>query len=231
MSAIKNLFGVLTSPTATYERLRQKPAWLGAAVVLLLLALVATAITIPRIDFAEITRAQIEASGRQMNEEQLDQAAEFYDKFGPLMTYLQVGVGMPVGWLLIALLMWVLVRMLGGIDLDFQQSLSATVHSMAPWLVHTVLSIPLILGRSEIAFDELQSGGPLKHSLGAFVDAEGALQQLLNSVNLFSIWVVLLLGIGFAIVGRVSRGKALGAAIGLWILGVLIKVGLAGLQG
>lgn len=231
MQGLKNLSGVLTSPGETYRRLREDPLWLTAAVVLLLVAILGTAVAIPKIDFAEVTRSQMESSGRQMTEEQLDRVTEFYDKFGPVMTFAQAGLGLPIGWLMVALLMWVLIRMLGGIDLSFKQSFATTVNSMAPWLLHTLFSIPLLLGRSEIGFEELQAGGLLKHSLGHYLEAEGAMQQLLNSINVFSIWTVILLGIGFSVVGRVSKGKALGSAVGLWILGILIKVGLAGLQG
>lgn len=138
---------------------------------------------------------------------------------------------MPVGWLLIALLMWVLVRMLGGLDLSYKQSVATTVTSMAPWIVHTLLSIPLILGRDEIGAEEILRGGPLKHGWGHFVEAEGAMQQLFNSINVFSLWTVALLGIGFAIVGGVSKAKGVGAAVGLWLLGVALKVGWFSLQG
>ena len=231
MSALKDLFGVLTSPTATYERLREKPVWLGAMIVLLLVAIIGSVIAMPKVDFADLARTQIESSGQQMSEEQMDQAIEMGSKFGKYFAFLNVIPGLPIGWVLVALLMWVMIRMLGGVDLTFVQSFSTTINSMAPWILHSVLSIPLVLGRSEISGEELQQGGVLKHSLGAFIEAEGAMQQVLLSINVFSLWTVILLGLGFSIVGKVSRGKGMAAAFSLWILGVLIKVALAGLQG
>ncbi len=231
MSALKDLFGVLTSPTATYERLRENPVWLGAMIVLLLVAIIGSLIALPKVDFADVARTQIESSSQQMTEEQMEQAIEMGSKFGKYFAVLNVFPGLPIGWLIVTLLMWVMIRMLGGVDLSFKQAFSTTINSMAPWILHSVLSIPLILGRSEISGEELQQGGVLKHSLGAFVEAEGALQQVLLSINVFSLWTVVLLGIGFAVVGKVSRGKGMAAAFGLWILGVLIKVALSGLQG
>ena len=231
MSALKDLIGALTSPAATFERLRSNPVWLGAVVILLLVAIVGTAVTVPKIDFAEITRAQIEAGGQQVTEEQMDTALAFGEKFGAIMAFAQAGLMLPLGWLLIALLMWVLIRMLGGLDLSFKQSFSTTVHAMAPWILHTLLSLPLLFARSEVSAEEIQTGGVLKHTLASFVEAEGALQQAFVSINVFSIWAVVLLGIGFSVVGQVSRAKAFGAAFGLWVLGVVVKVALASLQG
>lgn len=231
MSAIKNLFAVLTSPAATYEKLRNNPVWAGAALVLVAVAVLGAAVSYPKMDFEELARVQIENSDRPITEEQVDQAVAIGGKVGPWFALGQTVIGMPVGWLLIALLMWVLVRMLGGLDLSYKQSVATTVTSMAPWIVHTLLSIPLILGRDEIGAEEILRGGPLKHGWGHFVEAEGAMQQLFNSINVFSLWTVALLGIGFAIVGGVSKAKGVGAAVGLWLLGVALKVGWFSLQG
>ena len=231
MTAIQNLIGVLSSPSKTYESLRAKPSWLLAAVVLIVVALVGQMIALPKIDFEEISRAQIEASNRQLTEAQIEQSVEIGAKFGSIMAMVSVIAGFPIGWALIALLMWVLVRMMGGLDLSYVQSLSTTVHSMAPWIVHSILTIPLLLTRSEITPEDIQTGGVLKHGLGAFIESEGATQQALNSINVFSIWTVVLLGIGFSVVGKISKGKAFAAAIALWVVGILFKVLGASLGG
>lgn len=70
MSAIKNLFAVLTSPAATYEKLRNNPVWAGAALVLVAVAVLGAAVSYPKMDFEELARVQIENSDRLMTEEQ-----------------------------------------------------------------------------------------------------------------------------------------------------------------
>jgi hypothetical protein len=77
--------------------------------------------------------------------------------------------------------------------------------------------------------EELQSGQFLMSNLGFLASEETskAVLALLTSVDVFSIWCIALLTFGYQIVARVSRGTALGTVLALWIVGVLIKVGMA----
>ncbi len=231
MTAIQNFIGVLSSPSKTFEAIRANPKWVVAAVILIAVALAGQLIAFPKIDWEEIARVQIEASNRPMTEAQIEQGVEMGAKFGSWAALGTAVLGFPIVWLITALLMWVLIRMLGGLDLSYPQSLATTIYSMAPWIIHTILSIPLLLMRKEISAEELQSGGVLKHGLASFIDAEGPMLQFLTSFNVFTIWTVILMGIGFAIVGKVSKGKAFGAVLAVWVIGILLKVGSASLGG
>lgn len=62
-------------------------------------------------------------------------------------------------------------------------------------------------------------------------DAPKALMALATSLDLFTIWMLVLLTIGCAIVGKISKGKAAGAVFGWWVLIVLCKVGIAAVTG
>ena len=54
---------------------------------------------------------------------------------------------------------------------------------------------------------------------------------LLSSLDLFTIWVIVLLVIGFAYVARISKTKAAIAVVSLWFLIILFKLVPAALQG
>ena len=138
----------------------------------------------------------------------------------------------PIVYLLVALVFMVLLNVLGG-ELTFVRSLAVTVHGMMPRLVLALLSIPVILGRDEFSAKELESGGVMASNPGAFLgeDAGPGLVALLSSFDIFSLWTIALLVIGFAIAARVSKGTAAAGVIGLWIVYVLGKVGVAALRG
>lgn len=63
------------------------------------------------------------------------------------------------------------------------------------------------------------------------LDMPKALIAFATSLDVFSIWMLILLTIGCSIVGKVSRGKAAGAVFGWWILIVLFRVGAAAISG
>lgn len=64
--------------------------------------------------------------------------------------------------------------------------------------------------------------------LNLIFDTDSApLNTLLESVNLFEIWYVILLGLGISIIFDFSKKLAMGIAITYWIFSVGVQVGLA----
>jgi hypothetical protein len=47
------------------------------------------------------------------------------------------------------------------------------------------------------------------------------LVEFLGRMDVFTIWVTVLLAIGLAVTGRISRGKAAMAAVVIWLIGAL----------
>jgi hypothetical protein len=75
--------------------------------------------------------------------------------------------------------------------------------------------------------DALTSHVQITLSLARSFDPDAtplALLAFLARVDLFTIWVTILLGIGIAVVGRTTRQRATVIAATLWILGTLVDV-------
>jgi hypothetical protein len=71
----------------------------------------------------------------------------------------------------------------------------------------------------------------VKSNLAAFLpaDAPGWLQAPAQYLSVFSVWTVILLVIGFATVGGVTRNRALVVALVPWIAFMLVLAGSAAL--
>ena len=230
-SPLGRLVSVLTSPGKTFAALKENPTWLFALVVLILIGVVTTAMASAKVDYPQMIRDSIEAQGREVPEAQLEGIIDLYEKFGPVLSMLGVAAGV-VGYLLIAVLFLVALKLFGG-SLSFGQSFSTTVHAMMPQAIKGILSIPVILGRSSFSYEDLKSGSILKSNLGAVAGEETGplVLALLSSLDVFTLWSVSLLIIGFSIVGKVSKGTAAMATLALWLIWILIKIGLASLGG
>jgi hypothetical protein len=65
----------------------------------------------------------------------------------------------------------------------------------------------------------------VKANVGAFLSPETPawLTAAAGTISIFNIWVVVLLIIGFATVGKISRGKAAVAALVPWIAMMVVK--------
>lgn len=231
-SSIGRVVGVLVSPTRTFEAIRERPTWLVALVVLVILSVVGGYLVAGKLDVEEVVRESIADSGRQLSDEQLDQAVAIQEKLMPVLSIGGPLVIFPVACLLMALVFWVLLKMLGG-EFAYKTSFATTIHGLMPNAISALLTIPVVMARGELGYEEVRSGILLASNLAAFAGEETGkgLIALLASIDLFSIWSLVLLTIGFAVVGKVSRGKAAGVVVGLWAVYVAFKVGIAALFG
>ncbi len=228
-SGVKSIWGVLLAPEKTFRALAVRPSWLAPLVVLIVTALALSIVVTPKLDMKQVMREAIEESGKDVDEAQLDRQVEMADKFKWVGTASQL-VLQPAVYLLTAGIFLVLFRLMGS-EIDFRRSLSVTVHGMMPFVIATLLTIPVVMSRAELSLQDVQSARYLHSNLASFApESTGkAMVALLGSIDLFSIWTVILLGIGYRVVGRVSKAAAFGVVIALWAVLIAGKVSLAAL--
>jgi len=226
-SAVQSLWGVLLAPEKTFQALAARPVWLPALLLLVASALALSILITPRLDMKQVIREAIEESGQEVPAAQIDLQVEMADKFKWVGTASQV-ILQPGALLLMAGVFLVLLR-LAGSEIDFRRSLAVSVHGLLPQALATVLAIPVVLSRSELSMQDLRSATFLRSNLAAFApESTGkAMLSLLSSVDLFSLWTIALLAIGFRVVGRVSKAAAWGVVLTLWVLMVGGKLALA----
>lgn len=231
-SSIARLAGALFSPQKTFTAIRERPTWLVALLVLVVLSLVSSILLTQKMDMEEVVREAVAQRGRQISEEQIEQGIELQEKFGTLFAVAGSVIFLPAGYLLITLIFWVVFKLLGG-DFPFKTGFATTVHGLLPGGVAALLSLPVILSRAEFSFADVQSGSVLASNLGALAPEESGqtLRVLLSSLDVFTIWSVILLAIGFAVVAKVSRTTAGVTVVVLWLVWILAKVGWVSIFG
>jgi hypothetical protein len=227
MSGWQSSLGVLFSPEKTFGALALRPSWLPALLLLVASTLALSVVLTPKLDMRQVMRDAIEESGQELTPAQLEQRVEMGEKFKWVGTAVGV-VFQPAMYLVMAVLFMVVLRLLGS-EIDFRRSLSVSVHGLMPFAVAALLALPVVMGRAEIDMQDVRGGTFLRSNLAAFAP-EGTgkpMLALMGSVDLFSIWTVVLLAIGFRVVGRVSAAAAWGTVLTLWALFVAGKVALA----
>ncbi|MCL4837510.1 MAG: YIP1 family protein [Thermoanaerobaculia bacterium] len=219
--------GALVAPRKTFGAIAERPTVLVALLLATLLGAAVIFASFERISPQELLRS-VEASGRQLPPE-LD-AARLH-RFSLWSTVVGVLLASPLVTAVAAALLLAGIR-LGGGEIDYRRALSVTVHGLLPFTLAGLLTLPVVLARQSIGIEELQGGTLLLSSLAAFAPegAGPALVALLASVDLFSVWCLALLVLGFQIVARVSRTTASVAVGVVWALGVAVKVGMAALR-
>lgn len=226
-SGFGRVIGVLISPVKTFRSIAEHPTWGAALVVLVLVVATVGYIAADRTDFEDVVRGQIADSGREVPEEALEQQIALMEKSGGVLSLLSV-LGVPLMALLLAAIFLGAFRMVGS-ELDFSSSFSVVIHSLMPMIVSSLLSLPVILSKQTFGYEDLKDGGYLISNLAFLApdEAPAVVRSLLGSIDLFTLWTLALLVIGYRAVAKVSQKTATVAVIVLWLIYVAIKAGWA----
>ena len=230
ISPVGRLFGVLFSPGKTFEDIVRKPAWVLPAVVLVVLSSVASVIFVQRVYWRDVVSQQIEKSPQaaQLSPDQKAQRVEMGAKIAPIFGYVGGLVGPVIALLVISLLMWGAYSVLAGVNAGFEKSFAITAYSFMTALVSTPIFLLILFLKPPGTID---IENPVATNLAAFLPEEPAkwLFTLCKQIDIFTIWTLILLALGFAVVNpkKLKTGKSLTIAFSLWVAYVVVRTGIA----
>jgi len=215
-SVWEDFIDIFYAPSAVFERRRNASfliPMLVVVVAVVALFLVNRAAWEPIID-AEMARAI--AKQPNLKPEQ----AEAMRKMGPTFNKIGVFIGTPIAIFFTGLALWVV-----GKFFDAKQTLGQAV------MVASYASVPRIVEGVTTAvqgllLDPAQFTGRWRISLGVgrFLDPDTTapkLLALLGRVDVFTIWITVLLVIGLSVTGKIPRSKAAIAGVIVWFLGAI----------
>ena len=234
MSEAGRLAGIFWEPKPVFEGLAVQPRFWVPLILLTILSLVYLTSFARLVGFESLTRRQLETNPRtaQLPAEQRERAIQQGTRIATPMAYVGGALGVTVSTLVVAGVLLGCMNLVGGAKLRFRQAFSITCYSFLPSGLATILALVVMLLKDPADFD-LQS--PLPLNVGAFLDrgaVGGFLHSVAGSLDLFSLWVILLLALGFSTAAkRMSYGKALALILLPWGIYVLLKSALAGLTG
>lgn len=226
LSALQRLWMAFTSPGQVFTDISIRPTWVLCLIAMVLLGLVVQFAVLPHIDTEATLRARLGDRAEGVSDEQIEQMVaqgEKFARFGPIIGL----VVSPIAWAIMAAVFFVLLKMVGS-ETDYVRTLSTTLHAYwPPALVVSLLTAILVQRIGKIPQQELTD--VVKSHPGAFLspDAPAWLDAAASTLSVFNIWTVVLLVIGFRIVGRVSTGKAVTVALVPWLIWIVAKAGLA----
>jgi len=228
LSELGRLSGIFFSPAKTLQTIARRPSFLLPLVILTLLSLGVTWWLGYRVGWERIIRTQMEQSERfqQMSAEQREQAVGQVMRFATVQAY-AAGLLSPVLTALIVSGVFLFVfNVLAGNELEFRRAFPVVVWGMMPYALVSLLAL-VIIGLKPAEDVDVQN--LVASNLGVLFDPDRTgkpLLSLMRSIDLFTIWLLLLLSTGFAAAARkLTFQKALGWVMLTWLVWVVVKVG------
>jgi len=216
-SLLDDFMDIVYAPSAVFARRANSSFWIPLLIVSLLLGVIffANRDLLDPIMEAEFARSMAKSS-QQLTTDQMEAARKFAGTIGMIFAF----VGPPIVMLMLGVVIWIV-----GKFFDAQQSVNAAVvvavFSYVPRVVEGVVNrVEGLL----IDTSNLNSRYSLTLGLGRFFDPDTTspiLLGLIGRIDVFTIWVTVLIAIGLAVTGKISRGRAAIAAAIVWLAGAL----------
>lgn len=227
---VSRLFRMFTQPSAALRELLGAPSWLVPLVAMVLVAFAAQLVIAPRLDWEGTVRQSVQEGRRgELSEEAVEQGVEAASKIGRVTMYASPLLA-PVMYLLLAGLYFLGLKALGS-PTEYKPVFATLLHAVfPPQLVSSVLLAVVASNRGSFIAQDLET--MLKSSVAGWLPPETAkpIMAFAGVLDVFNVWQWVLLVLGFQIVGRVSRGKAVALLIVAWGVWAVGKAGLAALQ-
>ena len=219
-SGFQRVIGVLMTPNETFASIARQPDWLVPLVIILVVSLVAGIIFAQRVDFISPMREAMEQN-KNMSPDQIDRAVRISSAVAKVFSYASPLLSV-ISLLIIAAVLLLVFRLFGG-EGDFRQAFSVVAYSWMPGIIKSIVVIAIVAARSVSASDLATL---LRSNLAFLVTMKDhpMLFVLLSSLDVFTIWLLALLIIGFAYVSRLSRSKSAAIVISLWVVVTLFKL-------
>jgi Yip1 domain len=203
------------APSKTFTDLRRSASWWAPWLVISVISIIFILAIAKQVGFEQVNRNTIAQSPRQ---------AEQFDKLPPDQQAARLRIGSkfiavfgyasPAFILLYCLIgslvVWLVFKLALGAETSFSQAYAIMMYSWLPGIFGAILAtISLFAGANPEGFD---INNPAGTNLAYYLDAATTgkfLRSLASALDVFTIWTIVLVGIGFACTSKVKRSTSI----------------------
>ncbi len=229
MGELDRLIGVLFDPKPAFADIAQRPRPWVPLVLLSVLSVVFIVLFSQRVGWEQVVRKAIESNPQAMERipaDRREQVIQQQAKVSAIIGYVFSVVGTALAAVILGGFYLFVFNILAGADVRFGQSFGIVCYALLPRGLLALLAMVLMYIKDPADFD-IQH--PAATNLGVFLDPDAVphwVQAVASSVDIFTIWVLVLLAVGFSAAARkMTWGRAFGWVLGTWFLWLLL-VGL-----
>jgi hypothetical protein len=226
------LINTLVAPGKTFADIRRNQSWWVPWLLLSIVSLGFVFVMGQKIGFDQIMRNELAKNPSR---------AEQFEKLSPEQRARQLEVGAKVtagfsyaspvfhllGGVVIAAVFLAIFNFGAGAEIKFKQSLAVVMYGLLPFVISTLLAIvSLVVGvdpegfnvRNPVASNPAYFMNPLEHKF---------LYGVLTAVDVFSLWVVVLLGIGYSSVSKLKSSTTIAIVLATFVAYKLVTAAIS----
>jgi hypothetical protein len=234
LSEPSRLINVFIAPTKTFTDLKRNPSWWVPWVISAVLSLIFGILAVQKLDITQMVQQQIDRSPAA--QKRMEQATPEQRRQGIALQvsitkgfFYCYGIWILLGGTVFAAVLMAVFNFGFGAEVSFGRALGVVFYSFFPWNLATILLALSLLVMADP--NTIDFNNPMPTNPAFFMDPMGNkfLYTIAASLDIFKIWAVVLLGIGFSAASanrKPNRGTAITTVFVVYGILVLIGLGL-----
>jgi Yip1 domain len=230
LTEVERVVDTFVAPSKTFTDIRRNANWLVPWLLISIVSLLMVFVVDKKLSMETAYENQLRLSPKQMDKiDQLppDQKAaqmrigatitRYFAYGSPLLTIIAAAI--------FAGVLMATFNFGFGAAVKFKQAMAISMYAFLPGIIKALIATAVVgMGAAEGFTFQNQ----VASNLGGLVDPNSShfLYAILTSIDAFTIWTLILTGIGYSCVTRVKRGTAMGVVFGWWVVITLIGAGV-----
>jgi len=232
LSEAQRLVDTFIAPSKTFTDFRRNASWWAPFLIIAVVSLSFIYVVDQKVGFRKVVENQIQLQPKQADRidrlpaDQRQKVMQQQAAIAKIISY-TVPVIALILYAIFAGVLFATLKFGASAELKYKALFALIVYTRLPQLLTTLLAmLSLVAGVSGDAFN---IENPVATNPGYFIGPEGSavLRALLTSLDVFTIWTLVLTAIGITCISKVKRGTAFAVVFGWFAVVVVFKVALA----
>ena len=233
LSEVQRLANVFIAPKKTFEDLKRNSSWWVPWLISAVFTLIFSIIAVQKIDMARFVQEQVDRSPsaqkrlENLTPEQRAQGMAIQATITKVGFYVAPVLAL-LGGLIVAAVLMAVYNFVLGAEVPFMRAMAVVFYASIPGILGTILLIISFLASSDPNTIDI-TRNPMPTNPGFFLDPEGnkVLYGLASAIDVFKIWWVCLLGLGFSVASSNRKPSvATSMATAFICYGIVVLVGI-----
>lgn len=232
LSQSARIIDTFIAPSKTFTDINRSPSWWLPWVLMSIISLVFVVVAAQKVGFEKITNTQMQSNPKQVERmEKLppDQRAQNM----ALAVKITQGISYSTPLFILVFTVVIAAVLMGtfnfgaGTQMKFGAAMAVTMYAFLPSIIRTLLAIVSLAAGADP--DAFRIDNPIATNPGFFLSSTDhpALYKLASSIDVFTIWTLVLMVIGFCCISKAKKGTSAAIVFGWYIVVTLIGVGFA----
>jgi len=224
------ILNTFIAPSKTFTDLRRNASWWGPWILISIVSLIFMYAMSRQVGFEQISKNQVAHSSRADQFDRLppEQQAKQLQLSSKIIAFFSYGSPILILFYMLieTVVLWGTFKVAGA-ETSFKSAYAISLYGALPGVIGGILgTISLFAGVNPEGFD---INNPVGTNLAYYLDPETTgkfVRAMSSSLDILSIWGIVLIGIGYSCTSKVSRTKAI-VIVAVWFL--LFKLAMSAL--